>query len=211
VTVYRLTERDQTIAAWLERVPWVEVSQLARRFAMHEAKAYERLRALRGAGLVEHVRLWHGRPGAYYAGRAPGPREYDHDHAVTEALIDAERPGLETTSEREMRRAEAFSRERTFSVPLGASGNGAERFHRPDFIVEDGTDVAVEVELSAKGRARLERILAAYVRQTRYERVLYLVPEGARQTAVALEGLAHRAGGAGIIEVRGLHADPVVL
>jgi hypothetical protein len=200
MAAYRLTPRDEQIARWLARVPWAEVGHVARRFGMHDAKAYERLRALRSANLCDHVRIWHGRPGAYFAGKRPSPREYEHDRAVVDALVALELAGHVVTTELEMRRDEAFAGERSWSVALGRGGDGRERFHRPDLVLDD--EVAVEVELAAKGRGRLERLLAAYVRSPRYARVVYLVPEGARQTAAALERLAARAGGRGLIEVR---------
>jgi hypothetical protein len=200
MAAYRLTPRDEQIAAWLARVPWAEVSHVARRFQMHEAKAYERLRALRSAGHCDHVRIWHGRPGAYFAGRRPSPREYEHGRAVVAALVAFELSGHAVTTELEMRRDEAFAGERRWSIALGRGADGRERFHRPDLVLDDA--VAVELELAAKGRARLERLLAAHVRLPRYARVVYLVPEGARQTAAALERLAAQAGGRGLIEVR---------
>jgi hypothetical protein len=52
-----------------------------------------------------------------------------------------------------MRRAVAFAGERRWSVALG---RGAERFHRRPRARRQGS---VEVELAAKGRARLERLL----------------------------------------------------
>ncbi len=194
MTAYRLTLRDGEIAAWLERLPWATADQVARRFGVHPTRAYVRLRALRAAGAVEHQRVWHQGPGAFYVGRAPSVRTWQHDHALAEVLIDAELAGHPTVTEREMRRDEARSGERRWSVPL-AAGATRELWHRPDLVLDH--DYAVEVELTAKGRTRLAAILAAYARSPRYLQVTYLVPEA--HSAQRIAALAVQQGGHGLI------------
>jgi len=120
-------------------------------------------------------------------------RTYDHDLQLTALVIELEREfGADPiTTEREMRAADTpvgsgpVERPR-FAVPLaGARGQlqltpvGHPRLHFPDcaVAVEDpGTDakvLAVELERTAKGRARLRRILAGYVASRHIDAVRY--------------------------------------
>lgn len=65
-------------------------------------------------------------------------------------------------------------------VRLGGRGaGGRERLHYPDLllITPEGRRIAVELELSPKGRARRERILAGYGSDSRIDAVLYLVEQ----------------------------------
>jgi hypothetical protein len=85
----------------------------------------------------------------------------------------------EVVSERTMRSRDGKSPgSERFGVRLGGLGaGGRERFHYPDLLLVDpnGHRIAVELELSGKGRRRLEGILAGYAADPRISAVLYLV------------------------------------
>jgi hypothetical protein len=86
----------------------------------------------------------------------------------------------DVVSERRMRSQDATepAREELFAVRLGGVGPGGKpRLHYPDLLLvdNDGRRVAVELELSRKGRPRIERILAGYGADPRIEAVVYLV------------------------------------
>jgi hypothetical protein len=71
-----------------------------------------------------------------------------------------------------------LTRQTRYGVRLGGFGAaGNERRHYPDLTVvtANGQRLAVELELSAKGRARRETILAGYAADVRFDAVLYLV------------------------------------
>jgi hypothetical protein len=66
----------------------------------------------------------------------------------------------------------------TLGVRLGGTGpRGRERLHYPDLLLRtaDGRWVALELELSTKGRTRLESILSGYGADPRIAGVVYLV------------------------------------
>jgi hypothetical protein len=65
---------------------------------------------------------------------------------------------------------------RTYGVGVGGGG----RLHYPDLLLETATGhrVAVELELTGKGRRRLERIMLGYAADPRVDGVLYLCPRG---------------------------------
>ena len=90
-----------------------------------------------------------------------------------------------------------------FGVRLGGVGpRGRERLHYPDLllITPDGRRIAVELELTSKGRTRREKILAGYAADPRIDAVLYLVEK--RSLRRALEASAARIGGADRVHVR---------
>lgn len=88
-------------------------------------------------------------------------------------------------------------------VGLGTyTPSGRPERHYPDLMLRtrDGRRVAVELELSGKGRRRLDRVLGAYASDRRVDRVLYLVADprlGGEVTAAAA-----RAGIADQVSVR---------
>jgi hypothetical protein len=85
-----------------------------------------------------------------------------------------------------------------FGVRLGGLGpGGRERLHYPDLLLvtPEGRRVALELELSDKGRARREKILGGYAADVRIDAVLYLAgnPRLARsiQRSAASMGIDH--------------------
>ena len=91
-------------------------------------------------------------------------------------------PLAEVVPERLMRSRDATGigdrpRAERFGIALGGYGpDGRERTHYPDLLLisSDGDRIAVELELTPKGRARRERILTCYAIDPRIEAVLYL-------------------------------------
>jgi hypothetical protein len=127
------------------------------------------------------VRLAHA-PGTSLAGIdysvwRPNPGMLAHIAAVTDVrlhVLDGH-PGAEWVCERELHHE------------LTATPGGRQR-HRPDgLVVIDGREVAVEVELTLKRRARIEQIMAELV--ARYGSVTYFAAPAPRRalTAVAAD------------------------
>ena len=64
-------------------------------------------------------------------------------------------------------------------VRLGGLGpGGRERLHYPDLLLlmADGRRIAIELELTSKGRGRREQILGGYAAEVTIDAVLYLAP-----------------------------------
>ncbi len=146
--------------------------------------------------------------------------EYRHDVGVT-WLWTAAREGAfgplgELETERAMRSHDARLDRRASTeragpvlwaeregVGLGTyTSLGRPERHYPDLMLStrDGRRVALELELSSKGRRRLDRVVGAYASDRRVHRVLYLVadPRIGDQVAAA----AARAGIADRVSVR---------
>ena len=134
--------------------------------------------------------------------RLPRPRAADtagsdHDIGLAWLWLAAHRGAFGATraihSERRMRsedgrpRSQAIGPERHAVRLEGVGPYGGERRHYPDLMLETGTGhrVALELELTAKGRRRTEAILGGYAFDQRVDAVLYLVTNPGTGKAIA--------------------------
>lgn len=181
-----------------------------------------RLRRLTRGGWLRYERKLAG-PGAYQitarglqaiGSSLPSPREidlatYDHEVGLAWLWLAAGRgafgPLRGMASERFMRSEDRRRQDpsQRFGVRLGGVGPyGGERRHYPDLLLETdaGHRVAVELELTPKGRRRREQILSGYALDGRVDAVLYLVEH--ERTGLAIARAARRAGIAGCVQVQ---------
>jgi hypothetical protein len=226
---FRVTSRDREIVRWIGRQRMASARQVAGRFRLGRAVTYARLGGLVRLGLIEHARIFHAAPGVYLATRTglatvdlqlpPARvdlRTYDHDLELTSLVVELEREfGADRVwTEREMRAADipagpASCTRPRFAVPMsGARGQlqltpvGNPRLHFPDCAVTLGPDrvLATELERTAKGRARLRRILRGYVSGRHISAVRYYAVSERVRELVGREVAAQRADQ--LIEVR---------
>jgi len=165
----------------------------------------------------------------------PAPRlklaYYEHDVGLAWIWLAAKRgafgPLREVVSERRMRSRDGRLAEEPFGgeasgrqdvrrhegdslgVRLGAVGrSGRDRLHYPDLllVMPEGKRIAIELELSSKGRARLEGILLGYASDGRIDGVLYLVADRAdgRRLGRTIRDSARRLGIGDLVAVRRL-------
>jgi hypothetical protein len=211
---FRVTARDLEMVRWLGRLRFAEAGQVARRFEMDERNTYRRLRGLVRLDLLAHQRVLHGEPGAYWATRAgldavalllpPAGvdiRTYEHDRLLAATAIRLEhefdRPAVKT--ERELRSRDATADQPHYAVRR-AGQLGRRGLHFPDLAVDgaDGRPLAVEVELTAKGRGRLDSIVAGYVAARHIAAVRYYAAPAAK---AGLERAIARAGAGELFHV----------
>lgn len=184
--------------------------------------AQARLRALAAAGLVSRRRVFHGQPACYQvtreglaaaASELPPPRidlrGYGHDVGLAWVWLAAWRgtfgPVRAVLSERRLRSHDGTEagRSEPFAVRLGGFGpHGGRRLHYPDLllITPDGRRIAVELELSAKGRERREKILDGYGADARIDAVLYLASNSS--VVRSIEASARRLGISSLVHVQ---------
>jgi hypothetical protein len=178
------------------------------------ASASARLRTLTRSGCLRYEHKLAG-PGAYQitnrglraiGSSRPRPGEidlatYDHEVGLAWLWLAASRGGFGPlrgmASERCMRSEDRLREDPSerFAVRLGGVGRyGGERRHYPDLLLETeaGHRVAVELELTPKGRRRRHEILGGYALDGRVDSVLYLVDN--ERTGLAIERAARHAG-----------------
>jgi hypothetical protein len=193
----RITERDRDLLEFMAEHRLVLAAHAQAFLGISAAAAYARLRSLASAGLVKPERRFHLEPachqltgsGLELVGRSYRPagidlRCYEHDIGVAWLWLAARcgsfGPLEQILTERRLRShdARAERAEPALGVHLGGYGpGGRERLHYPDLLLvdRDGRRMAVELELSSKGRTRREKILSAYAADARVDAVLYLV------------------------------------
>jgi hypothetical protein len=211
-----VTPRDLAIVRWIGRLRFAEARHVATHFAMDQRNLYRRLRGLVALELLEHRRIFHAQPGAYSATRAGlraagltlslpriDLRTYHHDRAQAEVMIALEREfgAHQVLTERELRSRDLGAPQRPhYGVWLGAQRT-RRGLHFPDLAVklDSGATLAIEVELTAKGRRRLTSIVAAYVRARHVAEVRYYAAPAARR---GVERAVARAGAQTLFEIR---------
>jgi DNA-binding MarR family transcriptional regulator len=218
----RLGERDLELLWFLAEHRMALPDHAAALLGVTVETASERLRRLTSAGYIRKARLFHNqramhlitREGLKVLGSAlPPPRSdahaYAHDVGVAWLWIAARRgtfgPVREIVAERRMRSHDGARDASTepLAIRLGGVGpRGQERLHYPDLLLRtaDGRRVALELELSSKGRSRLERILAGYSADPRVDGVVYLVQSAA--VARSVEAAARRLGISSLVRIQ---------
>lgn len=191
-----LTARDGELVEWLGRLGAAGVGHVMCRFGMGRTVAHRRLAVCVQAGVLERVRLVHGKPSLYVATRLGlayvglshlevcrvSVASIRHWHACADVALALEPQGR-LSSVRELRFAEREAGRPIASAVVGELPGGRPKLHRPDLVVHrrDGSIVAVEVELAVKGATRLERILRGYAHNRRLAGVrYYATPDAAR-------------------------------
>lgn len=187
----RISRRDLEVLEFVARFGVVSREAVASWAGTAQTCTLTRERRLRDGGLVDvRCGVWGEgkilaatRAGLALCGRGelrPGRfslATVRHEAAVSELAASIERGGERTLSEREIAVEERERSERFLSAPLGD-----DRFHRADLLrfgAEGGPPQAIEVELNAKSRERLEAILRAWcwaVAEHRLSRVVYRCP-----------------------------------
>ena len=223
----RLTDRDAQLLEFAAEHRLVLSAHAQALLGSSQAAAQRRLGALAAAGLLERRMYFHGRPSCFQISRPglaaidsklPVPREdlrcYAHDVGMAWLWLAAHSGSFgaarQIVGERQMRSADGAADPGAprYGVRLGGFGpTGRDRLHYPDLLLvrADGRRVALELELSAKGRIRREGILAAYGAETRIDAVLYLTDH--LGVSRAIRSSARSVGVAGLVQVQALRWD----
>jgi hypothetical protein len=187
---WRITERDLDVLEFLTRYGAATAEQVRREFFGDSIKAaYRRLKSLEERGMIKGERVFYKMPGVYRV-TEPGARLAQVDlppprrdlarlHHVLEvvelswALRSGElhhgEPRLgegveDWITEREIRRDKLIERREKES---GRMKKGGLMGRTPDglMILEDGSEIAVELELTPKRGASYRKIFSDYERQ----------------------------------------------
>jgi hypothetical protein len=218
----QLTSRDRGLLEFLSEHRLVLAGHVRVYLGVSRPAADTRLRALAQAKYLTRVPVLHRQPWciqitrrglAAIGSELPAPRlnlhSYQHDVGLGWLWLAA-RSGTfgqmrEVVGERRMRSQDASPRHGSdrFGIRLGGVGaDGRDRLHYPDLLLikPDGRRVAVELELSWKGPAHTQRILAGYGADPRVAGVLYLVEN--RAIGRSVERCARRMGISDLVKVQ---------
>jgi DNA-binding Lrp family transcriptional regulator len=220
-----LTARDREIVRWVGRHGVVGVEHVMKRLSIGRTAAYRRIHELVDSGLIRRHRVLYTDGGLLVA-TVDGLRWAGLDrlgpprislalvpHMIVSAALAAElEPRIADAtllSDREHRAAENASGRPIASGILGPARDCHPRLHRPDFALLDeraGGVVAIEVELTLKTKARLERILRGYVRNRNVTAVRYY---GSPSIGDAVRRAARAVGADRLLELAPLPATSV--
>lgn len=171
----RLMVRDRVLLGWMNKMGFVTLDQICKKFNIAKRTAYGRLQKLIAHELIIHQRLFHNL-GTYRASqlgvqlsgselpplkRLP-PATFYHDQQVTNlSLALMKRFGGDYISEWQLR------------YENNQNGFG-ESSHIPDgILILDDKQMAIEVELNQKSKRRREHIFDYYIQRFDYKAVWY--------------------------------------
>jgi DNA-binding Lrp family transcriptional regulator len=217
----RITARDRLLLEFIAEHRLVLSGHVQALLGVSATTASRRLRALEQAGLIDREALFYRYPAHHrirrrglelIGSRLGAPKRslnIAHDVGVAWLWLAAHRGAFgslaEVVSERSMRstdgtqahaaRVTGRSNVEPFGVRLSGQGpKGRSRLHYPDLLLVDraGRRIAVELELTSKGRSRRHRIIGGYASDRRIDAVLYLVPD--QRIAREVQAAARRFG-----------------
>lgn len=177
----RLTDRDIDILRFVNEFGFCEMSQIEKRFGMKSSYSYRVIRRLVKIGFMNHQRLFHMRNGIYFL-TTKGAEctdlppikkislgQFEHQRAVTDVYIKLREkiPEALWISERQLKHDK-------FYEGVGKTGHLSDGM----LVFPDGKQIAIEVELSLKGKNRIERIFKGYGAQFSIKEAWYYCPEG---------------------------------
>lgn len=172
----KLTERDIAIIKFINSFGFCEMEQIERKFFLKKPRNYQILRRLVNSGFLRHKRIFFAHYGIYYA-TSKGAKFtdlphlnrislglYNHQIAIIKVYLKLQvlYPDAHWVSERQLKHDK-------FSEGLGKIG------HLSDgtLILPEGKQIAIEVEMSAKGKNRLHKILRGYAAQLVFQEIWY--------------------------------------
>lgn len=182
----RISRRDMEGLEFVARFGVVPRSAVARWAGTAKTVTGEREKRLRDAGLLEVTRPWLSpepvlvatAEGLALCGRGElavakvSPMTLRHFGLTAHLAAELEGAGEQLLSERELLAHERAMGRRDFSIRLADRS-----YHRPDMIAIGEPPTAIEVELTAKGRNRLDEIVVGWklaVERGRFAAVRYL-------------------------------------
>lgn len=178
----KLTERDKSILQFVNSVGWCIAPQIGRRFGMKWWIVYRVMKRLTEAGLVIHERIRFDKHGVFYLTAAGSeftdlpPIDkvsmgvFDHQRYLVDVVIrlSEQYPMASWLSERHLKQEK-------FSNGIGRRGHISDGV----LLLSPNKKVAIEVELSVKGRERLKGILRSYTTNLDINEVWYFCSQSA--------------------------------
>ena len=212
-----LTRRDREIVRWIGRHGAVQAQHVMTRFSIGRTAAYRRLHELVEYGLIRRHRLLYNDAGLLTA-TPDGLRwaalqrlsparislallPHTIASAALAALLEPDLTDQTLLSDREHRAAERTAAQPLASAIMSSGRSDLGALHRPDLVLIGASGepmTAIEIELTLKTKARLERILRGYLRNRNLATVRYYASP---QIAKAVEQAARATGADAVLEL----------
>lgn len=175
-TDLKITKRWLEVLCFINTFGFCEILQIEKRFSLSKWASYKMMKKLTRGGLVEHTRIFHGKHGVYWLSKKGASYtdlpaldnltvgNYEHQLTIIEIFLKLKDryPDTNWISER-------YLINDKFNTGLGQRGHIADGM----LLFPDGKQIAIEIELTLKGKRRLERIFTAYSAQFSIKEVWY--------------------------------------
>ena len=172
----QLTKRDIEIIKFVNEFGYCEMPQLMKRLGLKKTWLYQIMQRLIKAGFIQHNYILHGQHGVYFVSNKGAkltdlpPIEritlgsYEHQKSILSVYIKLRErfPDAHWLSERRLKHDKFFD-------GVGKVGHVSDGI----LLFPDGSQIAIEVELSTKGKNRIEKILKDYGTQLSIKEVWY--------------------------------------
>ncbi len=171
----RITERDELILQFINLFGFCEIRHIQRQFELKKRQSYAVMKRLIKANLVTHQQIYHQKHGIYFVTKLGAaytefpslsviPQNHYYHHLT---VIDVYQKLNHQYNEM------AWVSERELINDKFADGVG-QRGHIADgMVLLPDKKIAIEVELTVKGRTRLEKILKGYAKQADIDEIWY--------------------------------------
>ena len=191
----KMTKRDIAIMEFIHEFWFCEITQIEQKFGLKKPRSYQIMQRLVREKLVIHERVFHGRNGIFYLSRL-GASHFDlpamtnvpiaiYDHQL--AIIDMYFKLMHLYPEAQWVSERKLIRDR-FAKGIGSIGHVADGL----LVFPDDRQIAIEVELTMKGKLRLEKIFKAYAGQFQIKEIWYFCsPEIISKMKKAAEGRSY--------------------
>jgi hypothetical protein len=183
-----LTERDIEIIQFVNEFSFCNIIQIQARFQIRKTWAYDIMKKLADAKLVKHHRLLHARHGVYVASKEGAKYthlppidhivigQYYHQLTITNVFIKLQKqyPNSTWISERQLKHDKFYD-------GLGKSGHTSD-----GILLLDNQRISIEIEMSVKGRNRIEKILREYGADLSVKEVWYYCSKSVKNTVTSV-------------------------
>ncbi len=172
----RVTERDIKLLKWINKFGFVTINQVTKFLGIKKSAGYEMINRLVVNKYLLHEMIFHRQKGAYKltprgaaladenlpALRRINIMNYNHDIKLTDLILDLQHNlNYKVTTEREIRH--------NFARNSWGTQN-----HTPDAILDlNSQNIALELELTRKSKARFDKIFQHYLQTPKYKEVWY--------------------------------------
>ena len=172
----KMTQRDIEILEFINEFWFCEITQIEKKFDLKKPRSYQIMQRLIKEKLVIHEMVFHGRNGIYYLSKH-GANHFDlpamtnvpiaiYDHQLT--IIDVYFKLMHLYPEAQWISERRLKRDR-FAKGIGRLGHISDGL----MVFPDDKQIAIEVELTMKGKLRLEHIFMAYAGELKISEVWY--------------------------------------